>query len=55
MHATHKSTGDEVAIKVFDRSLMDENARAHFKTEASILYKCKHHNVVKVIEVFETR
>ena len=52
MHAVHKSSGQEVAIKVIDKSKLDESSLKQIQVEAKILYKSRHPSLVKVIEVF---
>ena len=52
MHAVHKISGQEVAIKVIDKSKLDESSRKQIQVEATILYKFRHPNIVKVVEVF---
>ena len=44
----------ELAVKVADKKKLDKNAISQFKYEASILYKCRHQNIVKCLEVFES-
>ena len=50
MHAKHKASNMEVAVKVADK----QNAISKLKYEASILYKCRHAHIAKCIEVLET-
>ena len=51
MHAKHRVSHMEVAVKVADK----QNAAIFkLKNEASILYKCRHPNIVRCLEVFET-
>ena len=54
MHAQHKSTRAEVAIKVINKTKLDEISRTQFKSETAILYRAKNPNIVKVVEAFET-
>ena len=54
MHAIHKSTGAEVAIKVINKANLGDKGRSQFRSEADILYRTKHPSIVKVVEVFET-
>mmetsp|Transcript_12131 Transcript_12131/g.10757 ORF Transcript_12131/g.10757 Transcript_12131/m.10757 type:complete len:86 (-) Transcript_12131:722-979(-) len=51
--ATNKSTGEEVAIKIIDRSGLQEDDEVALRNEVQILSDLDHPNVVKMIEVFD--
>ena len=43
-----------MAVKVVDKKSISESTLSKFNYEASILNTCKHRQIVKVLEVFET-
>ena len=45
MHARHKLTNQEVAIKVIDKLDADEDDVASVRQEAAILKACKHQGI----------
>ena len=53
MHAKHRSSGDEVAIKILDKSKVTLSCVSSFKNETAFLKLLKHDNVINIIEVFE--
>ena len=53
MHARHKLTNQEVAIKVIDKLDADEDDVASLRQEATILKSCKHLGITQVIEILE--
>ena len=44
---------DNVAVKILDKSLMEEEDRQMVMNEVYILKLCKHPNIVKLLEVKE--
>ena len=54
MHAAHRATGKEVAIKVVNKEKIDEKTVAQFQNEAAILSRMKHKNLLRLIEVIDT-
>jgi len=53
IHATHRATGKDVAIKVVDKENTSEKMLEQFKGEAAILSRIRHNNVCKLVEVIE--
>ena len=49
----HKETGERVAIKVFDKSSLDEDDEIALQSEVDILSQLDHPNAVKLIEIFD--
>ena len=54
MRATHKVTKAEVAIKIVDKELLAESKSVQVKEEAQSMILCKHPNIIKLSEVYET-
>ena len=54
LRAKHRITQTEVAVKVSSKKRLSDSAISQFKYEASILYKCRHRQIIQVLEVFET-
>ena len=54
MHAAHRATGKEVAIKVVNKEKIDEKTVAQFQNEAAILSRMKHKNILRLIEIIDT-
>ncbi|ETW03951.1 CAMK protein kinase, variant 1 [Aphanomyces invadans] len=53
--ATHRETGDVVALKVLPRSfLTDSKQRRHMRREIHVLTKLNHPNVVRLYDVYES-
>lgn len=53
--ATHKITGAEVAVKVIDKTLLDEKKIGKLYREVRIMKMLHHPNIVKLYEVIETK
>ena len=54
VHAgVHKETGERVAIKIFDKSALDEDDEIALQSEVDILSQLDHPNAVKLIEIFD--
>lgn len=53
--ATHKLTGQEVAVKVIDKSVLDEKKLSKLYREVKIMKGLHHPNIVKLYEVIETK
>ena len=54
VHAgVHKETGERVAIKIFDKSALDEDDETALQSEVDILSQLDHPNAVKLIEIFD--
>ena len=54
VHARHRTTNKEVAIKVVDKEKINKKMLAQFHSEAELLGRLSHSNIVKMIEVIET-
>ena len=54
IHAKHRASGRDVAIKVVDKESTNEKMLAQFHGEAAIIGRLRHNNVVKLVEVIET-
>ncbi|ETV66739.1 CAMK protein kinase, variant [Aphanomyces astaci] len=53
--ATHRDTGDVVALKVLPRSfLIDSKQRRHMRREIQVLTKLNHPNLVRLYDVYES-
>eukprot|EP00744_Colponema_vietnamica_P001930 GILI01003122.1.p1 GENE.GILI01003122.1~~GILI01003122.1.p1 ORF type:complete len:325 (+),score=117.91 GILI01003122.1:112-1086(+) len=50
-----KDTGEQVAVKIIDRTQLDPEDEAALQTEVEILHKVEHPNVVKLKEIFDER
>eukprot|EP01007_Sphenomonas_quadrangularis_P000961 NODE_182_length_1900_cov_85.023231_g137_i0.p1 GENE.NODE_182_length_1900_cov_85.023231_g137_i0~~NODE_182_length_1900_cov_85.023231_g137_i0.p1 ORF type:complete len:331 (+),score=59.30 NODE_182_length_1900_cov_85.023231_g137_i0:60-1052(+) len=50
--ATHKKTGQDVAVKIIDKNSIDVKVDS-LKTEVKILMNVKHPNIVDLMDVFE--
>ena len=54
--ATHKFTNENVAIKILDKSKMEEEDDVlRVQQEISILKRLKHKNIVQLYEIVQTR
>ncbi|KAJ3358794.1 MAP microtubule affinity-regulating kinase 1 [Kappamyces sp. JEL0680] len=53
--ATHKITGAEVAIKVIDKTTLDEKKIGKLYREVRIMKMLHHPNIIKLYEVIETK
>lgn len=53
--ARHVFTGEKVAVKVIDKSKLDEVAKAHLKQEVDCMKLVQHPNVVRLYEVIDTQ
>lgn len=53
MLAEHKKTGAKRAIKIIDRSSMDETEHEKIRDELEILKLLSHPNIICVYEYFE--
>ncbi|TPX41494.1 hypothetical protein SeMB42_g05552 [Synchytrium endobioticum] len=53
--AKHKLTGAEVAVKVIDKTTLDEKKLSKLYREVRIMKMLHHPNIVKLYEVIETR
>ncbi|XP_010871542.1 SNF-related serine/threonine-protein kinase [Esox lucius] len=53
--ARHVFTGEKVAVKVIDKSRLDEEARAHLFQEVRCMKLVQHPNVVRLYEVIDTQ
>ena len=53
--AKHRTTDSYVVIKIFDVRHSKKSDISQFANESSILYKCHHPGIVKVLEVFQTK
>ena len=49
----HKDTGEKVAIKIFDKTALDEDDEIALQSEVDILSQLDHPNAVKLIEIFD--
>ncbi|XP_020088354.1 CBL-interacting serine/threonine-protein kinase 12-like [Ananas comosus] len=56
-HARHISTGDEVAIKVVEKSKIfkSELSKEHIEREIAVLYRLRHPNIVRLFEVMASK
>ena len=52
MHAKHRATHMDVAVKVASIQNRNKNSISKLMNEASFLYKCRHPYIVKCLEVF---
>ncbi|CAK4762554.1 hypothetical protein AeMF1_005860 [Aphanomyces euteiches] len=53
--ATHRDTGDVVALKVLPRSFLeDKEQRRHMRREIHVLSKLNHPNLVRLFDVYES-
>lgn len=50
----HKITGKKVAVKAIDKEKLEVSGSSQFQNEAAILYQCRHQQIIKCVEVFET-
>lgn len=53
--ARHVFTGEKVAVKVIDKSKLDEVSRAHLFQEVRCMKLVQHPNVVRLYEVIDTQ
>lgn len=53
--AKHVFTGERVAVKVIDKTKLDEIAREHLMKEVRCMKLVQHPNVVKLYEVIDTK
>jgi serine/threonine protein kinase len=51
--AVHKETGERVAIKIFDKTSLDEDDEVALQSEVDILSQIDHPNAVKLVEIFD--
>ena len=51
----NRKTGEPVAIKIIDRSSLEEDDELALQTEVEILSQMDHPNVVKLYEIFDTK
>ena len=49
----HKETGERVAIKIFDKTSLDEDDEIALQSEVDILSQIDHPNAVKLVEIFD--
>ena len=54
MLAKYKKTGQQVAIKIFTKKLMNESDLEMVFGEVEILKQCQHPNIIKLIDFFES-
>ncbi len=52
--AKHVYTGQRVAIKVIDKSKLDEVSRVHLYQEVACMKLVKHENIVQLYEVIDS-
>ena len=52
--ARHKSSGMAVALKIINKQNLKESKQSQYYHEASVLAPCKHPNIVKFVESFDT-
>ena len=50
-----KTTGEERAVKILDKSEMEEKEKTRLKFEIDILKNLDHPNILRLYEVFEDR
>jgi serine/threonine-protein kinase SIK3 len=50
--ATHALTKQKVAVKMFDRSVLDEEKQLRLLREIDSMKRLKHQNVIRLYEVF---
>ncbi|KAL3181043.1 hypothetical protein MRX96_037103 [Rhipicephalus microplus] len=53
--ARHVFTGEQVAVKVIDKTKLDEVSRAHLFQEVRCMKLVQHPNVVRLYEVIDTQ
>lgn len=53
--ATHKITGQQVAVKTVNKENMNATEVTQHHRELEILKVCQHENVVKLVDFFETQ
>ena len=53
--ARHVFTGEKVAVKVIDKTKLDEVSRAHLFQEVRCMKLVQHPNVVRLYEVIDTQ
>lgn len=53
--ARHVFTGEKVAVKVIDKTKLDEISRAHLFQEVRCMKLVQHPNVVRLYEVIDTQ
>ena len=53
--ARHRVSGTLSAVKVINKRNLKESKQSQYYHEASVLAPCKHPNVVKFVESFETK
>ena len=52
---TNRKTGEQVAIKIFDKATLEEDDELALQTEVDILSQMDHPNVVKLYEIFDEK
>ena len=52
--ARHKSSGMAVALKIINKQNLKDSKQSQYYHEASVLAPCKHPNIVKFVESFDT-
>jgi serine/threonine protein kinase len=55
MLAKHKASGTLSAVKIINKKNLKESGGSQYYHEASVMAPCKHPNIVKFIESFETK
>ena len=52
--AQHKVTGTKSAVKVINKQKLKESNGSQYYHEAAVMAKCRHPNIVRLVESFET-
>ena len=52
---THKATGKQYAVKIIDKSGVDDEEREALRTEIAVLQLVHHPNIIHLKNVFETK
>ena len=53
--ACHKMTGKRMAIKIINKKKLQQSKLTQYYEEAKVLVSCRHSNIVKLVEAFETK
>ena len=53
VRGVHLETGERVAIKIFDKSALEEDDEIALQSEVDILSQLDHPNAVKLVEIFD--